>query len=207
MLTRELWIERDDYQENPPKGYFRLAPGAEARLRYGYIVRCSGAERDASGKLLAVHCTYDPATKSGTPGAESRKVKGNIHWLSARHARQAEVRLYDRLFVRPQPGSGPLPPEMGPGKSTHDSGFEEDVAFDEPTEHNYLDDLNPHSRAIVSARVEPALAQAQREDRYQFERHGYFVADAKDHAAGKPVFNRAVTLRDSWGKASSSKAS
>jgi len=206
MLSRELWIERDDYQENPPKGYFRLAPGAEARLRYGYIVRCSGAERDASGNVLTVHCTYDPETMSGTPGAEARKVKGNIHWLSVRHAKRAEVRLYDRLFVHPQPGSGPLPPEMGPGKSTHESGFEDDLSFDEPTEHNYLDDLNAHSRRIVSACVEPALDQAQREDRYQFERHGYFVADAKDHQPGTPVFNRAVTLRDSWGKASAEKA-
>jgi len=206
MLSRELWIERDDYQENPPKGYFRLAPGAEVRLRYGYIVRCSGAERDASGNVLTVHCTYDPQTKSGTPGAEARKVKGNIHWLSVRHAKRAGVRLYDRLFVHPQPGSGAQPPEMGPGKSTRESGFEDDVSFDEPTEHNYLDDLNAHSRRIVSACVEPALALARREDRYQFERHGYFVADAKDHQADTPVFNRAVTLRDSWGKASSEKA-
>ena len=205
MLSRELWIEREDYEEKPPKGYFRLSPGAEVRLRYGYIIRCIGAERDGRGNIVAVHCTYDPQTKSGTPGAESRKVKGNIHWLSVRHARPAEVRLYDRLFLRPQPGSGPTPPEMGPGKSTRESGFEDDVTFDEPTERNYLDDLNPHSRKVASAYVEPSLAQVAREDRYQFERHGYFIADANDHSSGSPVFNRAVTLRDSWGKSSSAK--
>jgi len=205
MLSRELWIERDDYEEKPPKGYFRLSPGAEVRLRYGYIIRCTGAERDGQGNVVAVHCTYDPQTKSGTPGAESRKVKGNIHWLSVRHAQRAEVRLYDRLFLRPQPGSGATPPEMGPGKSTRESGFEDDVTFDEPTERNYLDDLNPHSRKVVSACVEPALAEAAPEDRYQFERHGYFIADAIDHSAGRPVFNRAVTLRDSWCKAAPAK--
>jgi glutaminyl-tRNA synthetase len=202
MFGRELWIERDDFEENPPKGYFRLAPGAEVRLRYGYIVRCTGAERDAQGNIVAVHCTYDPSTKSGTAGAEARKVKGNIHWLSARHARTAEVRLYDRLFAVPQPGSGANPLEMGPGRSTRETGFGEDVSFDEPTERNYLDDLNPKSRKVVTAYVEPVLADAASEDRYQFERHGYFVADARDHAAGTAVFNRAVTLRDSWGKGS-----
>jgi len=201
MLSRELWIEREDYEETPPKGYFRLAPGAEVRLRYGYIVKCTGAERDAQGNVVAVHCTYDPQTKSGTPGAEARKVKGNIHWLSARHARPAEVRLYDRLFLRAQPGSGATPPEMGPGKSTREAGFEDDFSFDEPTERNYLDDLNPHSRRIVSACVEPALAQNAGEAPLQFERHGYFIGDAGDHAEGRPVFSRAVTLRDSWAKA------
>ncbi len=104
-LTRELWIERDDYTEAPPKGYFRLAPGAEVRLRYGYIVKCTGADKDAAGNVTAVHCTYDPDTRSGTPGADARKVKGNIHWLSAAHAVPAEVRLYDRLFHVPFPGA------------------------------------------------------------------------------------------------------
>ena len=103
-LTRELWIERDDFSEQPPKGYFRLFPGGEVRLRYGYIIKCVGAERDAGGNIVAVHCTYDPQTRSGTPGAESRKVKGNIHWLSTQHASRCEVRLYDRLFVVPEPG-------------------------------------------------------------------------------------------------------
>ncbi|HEY5307870.1 MAG TPA: glutamine--tRNA ligase/YqeY domain fusion protein, partial [Casimicrobiaceae bacterium] len=104
-FSRELWIERDDYSESPPKGYFRLTPGAEVRLRYGYIIRCVGADKDAAGNVTAVHCTYDPATRSGTPGADTRKVKGNIHWLSAAHAVPAEVRLYDRLFRVPFPGA------------------------------------------------------------------------------------------------------
>src|SRR6476661_3628321 len=103
-LTRELWIERDDFDEHPPKGYFRLSPGAEVRLRYGYVIRCVGVDRNAAGAVSVVHCTYDPTTRSGTPGAEARKVKGNIHWLSVRHAERAEVRLYDRLFAVPQPG-------------------------------------------------------------------------------------------------------
>ena len=207
MFGRELWIERDDFEEDPPKGYFRLAPGAEVRLRYGYIVKCTGAERDAQGNIVAVHCTYDPSTKSGTAGAEARKVKGNIHWLSARQARVAEVRLYDRLFAVAQPGSGAGASDAAPASSEQrrEAGFDDDVPFDEPTVRNYLDDLNAQSRKIVTAYVEPALADVAREDRYQFERHGYFVSDARDHAAGKPVFNRAVTLRDSWGKGSAVK--
>ena len=108
-FSRELWIERDDYQEDAPKGYFRLAPGAEVRLRFAYIVRCVGAEKDAAGNVVAVHCTYDPATRSGTPGADARKVKGNIHWLSAAHALPAEVRLYDRLFAVPFPARADRP--------------------------------------------------------------------------------------------------
>ncbi len=206
-LTRELWIERDDFEQVPPKGYFRLSPGAEVRLRYGYIVKCVGAERDADGNLVAVHCTYDPGTRSGTPGAEVRKVKGNIHWLSVRHARAAEVRLYDRLFVVPQPGR--LTPQLEstaeaarPGVASADAIFDDVAPFDEATERNYLDDLNPAARTTVSAYVEPSLLGVPREARYQFERHGYFIADAKDHGPEHPVFNRAVTLRDSWGKES-----
>ncbi len=206
-LTRELWIERDDFEEAPPKGYFRLSPGAEVRLRYGYIIKCVGAERDAQGNLVAVHCTYDPSTRSGTPGAEARKVKGNIHWLAVRHARAAEVRLYDRLFLVPQPGrttpqleaSPGTDPALRPGTTAEDAIFGE-AAFDEATERNYLDDLNPAARTTATAYVEPALVSAPREARYQFERHGYFIADARDHGPSQPVFNRAVTLRDSWGK-------
>jgi glutaminyl-tRNA synthetase len=206
-LTRELWIERDDFEENPPKGYFRLSPGAEVRLRYGYIVKCVGAERDAQGNLVAVHCTYDPSTRSGTPGAEARKVKGNIHWLAVRYARAAEVRLYDRLFLVPQPGrttpqleaSPGTDPALRPGTTAEDAIFGE-AAFDEATERNYLDDLNPAARTTVTAYVEPALVSAPREARYQFERHGYFIADTREHGPSQPVFNRAVTLRDSWGK-------
>jgi glutaminyl-tRNA synthetase len=210
---RELWIEREDYEEKPPKGYFRLSPGAEVRLRYGYIVKCLGAERDAQGRIVAVHCTYDPATKSGTPGAEARKVKGNIHWLAVGSAKPAEIRLYDRLFVVPQPGSAAqtLEPdaESAPRGSAapRQASFDEDVSFDEATERNYLDDLNPHSRATVTARIEDSLAGAPREARYQFERHGYFVADARDHDPSRPVFNRAVTLRDSWGREATARRS
>jgi len=204
---RELWIEREDYEEKPPKGYFRLSPGAEVRLRYGYIVKCVGAERDSQGNVIAVHCTYDPSTRSGTPGAEARKVKGNIHWLAVHTARAAEVRLYDRLFVVAQPGSAPQQLDAdqdGSARATRGSAREanidEDQSFDEATERNYLDDLNPHAMKKVTAYIEPALGAAPREARYQFERHGYFIADARDHDPSRPVFNRAVTLRDSWGR-------
>jgi glutaminyl-tRNA synthetase len=170
-FSRELWIERDDFNEHPPKGYFRLSPGAEVRLRYGWVIRCVGVDKDAQGNVIAVHCTYDPDTRSGTPGANQRKVKGNIHWLSARHAQRAEVRLYDRLFTVPQPDAA---------------------------DRDYKTFLNPDSKHVIHAYIEPALAQAQPEERFQFERHGYFVADVKDTTAGQPVFNRTVTLRDSW---------
>jgi glutaminyl-tRNA synthetase len=200
-LTRELWIEREDFQEHPLKGYFRLSPGAEVRLRYGYVIRCVGVDKDEQGGITAVHCTYDPATRSGTPGAETRKVKGNIHWLSVRHAQRAEVRLYDRLFAVAQPGrargeSRDAPPPRG----VAGAGVDEEIHFDEPTERNYLDDLNPQAKRVVATYVEPALAQTPSDARYQFERHGYFIADSRDAAIGRPVYNRAVTLRDSWGK-------
>jgi glutaminyl-tRNA synthetase len=207
-LTRELWIERDDYTEDPPKGYFRLAPGAEARLRYGYIIRCVGAERDASGNVIVVHCTYDPGTKSGTPGADARKVKGNIHWLSTANAVGSEVRLYDRLFAVPFPGSrnpqgaraeGDVP-AAALAHAILVAGEDDDDEAGPPVERNYLDDLNPASKRVITALVERALAEAGPEERFQFERHGYFVADLADHKPGKPVFNRTVTLRDSWAK-------
>jgi glutaminyl-tRNA synthetase len=205
-LTRELWIERDDYAEAPPKGYFRLAPGAEVRLRYGYIVRCTGADKDADGNVVAVHCTYDPTTRSGTPGSEARKVKGNIHWLSAAHAVPAEVRLYDRLFAVPFPGArNPWGQKDGvepasPVRAGVVAGDDADETEAEPVERNYLDDLNAESKRTITALVEPALAAAAPEDRLQFERHGYFVADLGDHAPGRPVFNRTVTLKDSWNR-------
>ncbi len=170
-LTRELWIERDDFAEDPPKGYFRLSPGAEVRLRYGYVVRCTGVDKAADGTVVAVHCEYLPETKSGTPGADSRKVKGNIHWVSVDHALAAEVRLYDRLFAVPHPGAG---------------------------ERDYKLDLNPDSKTVITAQCEPGLSGAAPEQRFQFERHGYFVADMRDTKPGAPVFNRAVTLKDSW---------
>ena len=205
-LSRELWIERDDYAENPPKGYFRLAPGVEVRLRYGYIVKCTGAVKDAQGNVVEVHCTYDPSTRSGTPGADARKVKGNIHWLPVAHAVPAEVRLYDRLFAVPFPGArnpwghARAGDVADPAPEAHHvvAGDEDDAV--EAAERNYLDDLNPASKQVIRAYVEPALAAAASEERVQFERHGYFVADLRDHAPGTPVFNRAVSLKDSWSK-------
>jgi glutaminyl-tRNA synthetase len=175
-LSRELWIEREDFSENPPKGYFRLFPGNKVRLRYGYIVECIGYTRDEKTGDLTVRCTYDPDTRSGTPGAEKVKVKGNIHWLSAKDSFAGEVRLYDRLFKVPRPGAGDS--ELAP-------------------------DLNPDSKKVVTAQLEPALRDAQPEERFQFERHGYFTADRVDSRPGAPKFNRAVTLRDSWGKSTS----
>ncbi|UXC35343.1 glutamine--tRNA ligase/YqeY domain fusion protein [Cupriavidus gilardii] len=172
-LSRELWIEREDFSENPPKGYFRLFPGNKVRLRYGYVIECTGVDKDADGNVVAVHANYLPDTKSGTPGADSVKVKGNIHWVSAQHALQAEVRLYDRLFNDPHPDAG--------GK-------------------NFLDALNADSKRVVTAYLEPGLREARAEDRFQFERHGYFVADRVDSQPGRPVFNRIVGLKDSWGK-------
>jgi glutaminyl-tRNA synthetase len=204
---RELLIEREDFEEHPPKGYFRLAPGAEVRLRYAYIVKCTSAERDANGRVTVVHCTYDPETKSGTAGADARKVRGNIHWLSAHEAAACEIRLYDKLFNVPQPGR--LPAVAAASSEAHGGShhshvvLDDDAAFDEPTERNYLDDLNRDSKRVITAYVEPALTRAAGEDRFQFERHGYFVADAKDHSPGHPVFNRTVTLRDSWVRTSS----
>ncbi len=171
-FSRELWIEREDFTEEPPKGFFRLFPGNKVRLRYGYVVECTGCDKDADGKVTAVHCTYLPDTKSGTPGADSVKVKGNIHWVSAAHAYQAEIRLYDRLFAVPHPGR----------------------------ERDFLEDINPDSKATITAQLEPALKDAHPEDRFQFERHGYFVVDMKDSQPDAPVFNRTVTLKDSWQK-------
>ncbi len=205
-FARELWIDRDDYADAPPKGYFRLAPGAEVRLRYGYIVKCTGAERDASGRVTVVHCTYDPSTRSGTEGAGARKVKGNIHWLPVADALPAEVRLYDRLFGVPFPGSRhPWGARDGAAEAAAAAPARTVVAGDEAdepeaAERNYLDDLNPGSKRVITAYVEPALAGAAAEERFQFERHGYFVADLADHAPGRPVFNQTVTLRDSWSK-------
>ncbi len=176
-FSKELWIEREDFAETPPKGYFRLFPGNAVRLRYGFVVTCTGCDKDADGKVIAVHCDYLPGTQSGTPGSDSVKVKGNIHWVSAAHSCAAEVRLYDRLFATAQPGSG--------------SG-------------NFLDDLNPDSVRTLTAQLEPALRDARPDARFQFERHGYFVADRRDSQPGAPVFNRTVTLKDSWAKSGKS---
>jgi len=172
-FSKELWIEREDFMETPGKGYFRLFPGNKVRLRYGFVVECTGCDKDASGNVAAVHCTYFPDSKSGTPGSDTYKVKGNIHWVSARHACACEVRLFDRLYKEAHPGAG---------------------------ERDHIKDLNPESKKIITAQLEPALRDARPEERFQFERHGYFVADRVHSKPGAPVFNRAVTLRDSWHK-------
>ncbi len=168
---RELYIERDDFMEEPPKKFFRLKPGGEVRLRYAYIIRCDEVVKDAAGEIVELRCHYDPDTRSGT-GTSNRKVKGTIHWVAADQAATAEVRLYDRLFNDPHPGRA------------------EDVT-------TYL---NPDSLAVVEARTEPSLGSVPAGFTCQFERLGYFCADAKDHVPGRPAFNRIVTLRDTWAK-------
>jgi len=175
-FSRELWIDREDFAEVPPPGFKRLTVGFEVRLRGAGIIRCDAVVKDAEGNVLELHCTLDPASRPGMEGA-NRKVKGTIHWVSATHGVPAEIRLYDRLFTVPDP-------------DTDEGG------------KTYVDYLNPESRKTVTGYVEPAAADAAPEQSFQFERVGYFVADRYDHAAGKPVFNRSVTLRDTWaGKA------
>lgn len=173
QLSKELWIEREDFMEVPSKGFFRLVPDGMVRLRYGYVVKCTGFEKDVAGNVTVVHCEYLPDTKSGTAGADAIKVKGNIHWVSTSHAYTSEIRMYDRLFKEAHPGEG---------------------------ERDFLDGINPNSVHTVTAQLELALKDAKPSDTFQFERHGYFVADRKDSVAGKPVFNRTVTLRDAWQK-------
>ena len=172
-MGRTVWIERDDFMETPPKGFFRLYPGNKVRLKYGHVVECTGCSKDADGSITAVHARLVPDTKSGTPGSASVKVKGVITWVGVHEGLPAEVRLYDRLFTEPQPDAG--------GR-------------------DYLDSLNPQSLRVVQAIVEPTLALAQPDDRFQFERHGYFVADRIDHAPDRPVFNLSVGLKDTWAR-------
>jgi glutaminyl-tRNA synthetase len=176
-FSKELWIEQEDFMETPTKGYFRFTPpaddkpGSRVRLKYGFVAECTGFDKDENGKVTAVHVNYFPDSKSGTPGADNYKVKGNITWVSAAHALQAEVRLYDRLFNDPHPDAG--------GK-------------------DFKAALNPNALETITVYVEPGLATAAADDRFQFERHGYFVADRVDSQPGKPVFNRITTLKDSW---------
>jgi glutaminyl-tRNA synthetase len=184
-IGKEVWIEREDFEEVPPKGYKRLTPpkvnadgttfaGAVVRLKGGYVIECTGCAKDADGNVTEVHAKVIPNTKSGTPGADSVKAKAAITWVGAADGVSAEVRLYDRLFTDPQPDAG--------GK-------------------NFLDALNPDSLKVVTAYVEPSLAAAKPDQKFQFERHGYFVADRADHGVGgKVVFNRVTGLKDSWGK-------
>jgi glutaminyl-tRNA synthetase len=172
-LGPEVWIERDDFAEVPAKGFFRLFPGNKVRLKYGCVIECTGCEKDASGAITAVTATVVPDTRSGTPGADAVKVKGTITWLGVHDALPAELRLYDRLFTEAQPDAG--------GK-------------------DFKLSLNPASKTVVAGYIEPSLANAQPDAKFQFERHGYFVADRIDHAVGKPVINRIAGLKDSWGK-------
>jgi glutaminyl-tRNA synthetase len=169
-FARELWIEQDDFRDPAPPKYFRLSPGAEVRLRYAYVITCTGVDRDPAGRVVAVRATHDPATRGGEAG---RKIKGTIHWVSAAHAGEAELRLYDTLFSAPRP----------------------DDADD------WRAALNPASlEALTGCRVEPALADAAAGARFQFERTGYFCVDTRDSRPGRPVFNRTVGLRDTWAK-------
>ncbi len=173
QLGPRVWIERDDFAEDPPKGFFRLFPGNRVRLKYGYIVECTGAEKDASGRVTAVLARVVADTQSGTPGADAVKVKGTITWVGADDGVAAEVRLYDRLFTDAQPDAG--------GK-------------------DFKASLNAQSLRVVTAHVEAALANAKTDERFQIERHGYFVTDRLDHAQDRPVLNRITTLRDTWSK-------
>ncbi len=172
-IGKEVWIEREDFAEVPPKGYKRLFPGNKVRLKGGYVIECTGCNRDAAGNITEVLATVVPDTKSGTPGADCVKVKAAITWVGVADGVSAEVRMYDRLFSDAHPDAG--------GK-------------------NFLESLNPNSLKVVTAIVEPSLANTKPDDKFQFERHGYFVADRVDHRAERPVFNLAVGLKDSWGK-------
>jgi len=167
---RELYIERDDFMETPPPKFFRLRPGGEVRLKYAYIIKCDEVVKDEAGKLIELRCTVDLDSKSGGPTA-GRKVKGTIHWVSAVHAIDADIRLYDRLFTVPEPDAS------GDFKSF----------------------INPNSLEVANAKCEPALADARPEERYQFERLGYFALDP-DSTPKKQIWNRTVTLRDTWAK-------
>jgi len=174
-FSGEFYIEREDFHENPPKKYFRLGPEREVRLRYGYFVKYQEHVKNDAGEVTEVRCTYDPETRGGNAPPDGRKVRGTIHWVSAQHAVDVEARLYDHLFATPDPNKVP---EGG----------------------SWRDNLNPNSLERITAKVEPALAQVQPGDRVQFERRGYFCADIVDSKPGAPVFNRTVTLRDSWAK-------
>ncbi len=174
-FSRELYIEQDDFRENPPKQYYRLSPGREVRLRYGYLITCTGVVKDeTTGEVVEVHCTYDPATRGGN-APDGRKVKATIHWVSAGHAIEAELRLYEKLFTKPNPA------ELEAGQ-------------------DFTANLNPNSLEILTgAKLEPSLASASAGSRYQFERVGYFSVDT-DSTPQKLVFNRTVALKDSWAK-------
>ncbi|MDR2186066.1 MAG: glutamine--tRNA ligase/YqeY domain fusion protein [Treponema sp.] len=179
-FSGEIWIEREDFEEVPPPKYFRLYPGNPVRLRYGYIVTCTGCDKDSAGAVTAVRCTYDPATKGGN-APDNKKVKSTIHWVSAAHAVPVEARIYDYLFAVDRPMEAPPRPGGSPG--------------------SFTDNLNPRSLEIIEeAWAEPCLAEARAGDRFQFERLGYFVRDPDTGRDGRPVFNKTVGLRDTWAK-------
>jgi len=175
-FSRVLYIEEEDFREDPPKQFFRLAPGREVRLRYAYFITCVNVVKDeTTGRITELHCTYDPATRGGD-APDNRKVKATLHWVSAPHAVDAEVRLYDHLFTKPNPS-------------------------DEKECPDFMDCLNPKSLEVLpSAKIEPGLAKVEKEGRFQFERQGYFCIDPVDSAEGRPVFNRIVSLKDSYAK-------
>jgi glutaminyl-tRNA synthetase len=174
-FSREIYIERDDFREDPPRRFFRLSPGREVRLRYACYITCTDVVKDESGQVVEVHCTYDPESRGGS-SPDARRVRGTLHWVSAAHAVDAEVRLYDRLFVTENPN-------------------------DVPAGSNFTDNLNPDSlETLTSCKLEPSLAGAAPGSRYQFERLGYFCADPVDSSQGNLVFNRTVPLRDSWAR-------
>jgi glutaminyl-tRNA synthetase len=175
QFCRDIYVEQDDFKEVPPKKFFRLTPGQEVRLRATYIIKCESVVKDAAGNVTEVHCTYDPATRGGT-APDGRKIKGTIHWVSARHGFAAQVRLYDALFTKRAP---------------------EDIEEG----HDFKENLNPGSLEVINnAYCEPGLKDAPAGARFQFERLGYFFADPKDSKPGAPVFNRTVTLKDTWAK-------
>ncbi|MDD5194172.1 MAG: glutamine--tRNA ligase/YqeY domain fusion protein [Candidatus Omnitrophica bacterium] len=172
-FSRELFIERDDFRENPPKEFFRLGPGREIRLRYAYFIKCVDVVKDSSGEIKELHCTYDPQTRGGN-APDGRKVKSTIHWVSAKQAQSAEIRLYDRLFMKANPDDAP-------------EGFKANI--------------NPRSLEIITdCKLEPAIMEAKPRTHYQFERLGYFYIDEKDSIGERLVFNRTISLRDTWAK-------
>jgi glutaminyl-tRNA synthetase len=179
-FSRELWIEREDFEEVPPPKYFRLFPGNSVRLRYAYIVTCTGFDKDANGVVTAVRCTYDPQTRGGN-APDNKKVKGTIHWVSAAHAVSFEARLYDYLFKTERPMEISPRPDGSAGEFT--------------------DNLNPNSLEVIETCYgEPSLANAADGSRFQFERLGYFARDPDTGKDGRPVFNKTIGLRDTWAK-------
>jgi len=170
-MGSEVWIERSDFQETPVKGFFRLFPGNKVRLKYGYVIECTGCTKNETGEIVEVLATLIPDTKSGTPGSDSVKVKGVITWVGEQEATSIEVRMYDRLFTEAQPDAGGRDP---------------------------LTTINPNSLKVIHAFAEPSLVECAADTRYQFERHGYFVADRVDHRKDRPVFNKITGLKDQF---------